>query len=166
MKNFVSIILLLCFLLSCSNIEFSYNENELKNQLYNKTNVNITGDEIPFLNTVVLSKFGTSQNGPLGLEINTLEKQTKIVIKTNQVSTRIDYEIIINYVLRNNSKKCTILTKKQHSRFSFIPKSEGYNFGSDRFLDNLYLRNIEKNIDQFLDSVEKQIEKKKCINEN
>ena len=89
-----------------------------------------------------------------------------MAIKTNQVSTRIDYEIIINYVLRNNSKKCVILTKKQQSRFSFIPNSECYNFGSDRVLDNLYLRNIEKNIDQFLDSVEKQIEKKKCINEN
>ena len=166
MKNFISIILLLCFLLSCSNIEFSYNENELKNQLYNKTNVNITGDEIPFLNTVVLSKFGTSKNGPLSLEINTLEKQTKIVIKTNQVSTRIDYEISINYILRNQSKKCIVLTKKLYSRFSFIPKSEGYNFGSDKFLENLYVRNIENNIDQFLDSLEQQIEKKKCKNEN
>ena len=166
MKNFVSIILLLCFLLSCSNIEFSYNDIELDNQLYNKTNIKITGDEIPFLNSIALSKFGMSLNGSLDLEINISENKTKVSIKTNQVSTRIDYEIIINYVLRNNSKKCTILTKKQHSRFSFIPKSEGYNFGSDRFLDNLYQRNIEKNIDQFLDSVEKQIEKKKCINEN
>ena len=166
MKNFVLLILLSCFLLTCSNIEFSYNKNELNNQLYNKTNIQITGDEIPFLNTIVLSKFGSSQNGPLDLEINISEKKTKIAIKTNQVSTRIDYEIAINYALRSQSKKCTILTKKQYSRFSFIPKSEGYNFGSDRFLDDLYMRNIENNIDQYLDSLEKQIEKNKCINEN
>ena len=166
MKNFILLILMLCFLLACSNIEFSYNEDELKYQLYNKTNINITGDEIPFLNTIVLSKFGISQNEFLDLEINISEKKTKIVIKTNQVSTRIDYEIVINYILSNQSKKCTVLTKKQYSRFSFIPKSEGYNFGSDKFLDNLYIRNIEDNIDQFLDSLEKQIEKKKCINEN
>ena len=89
-----------------------------------------------------------------------------MVIKTNQISTRIDYEIVINYILSNQSKKCTILTKKQYTRFSFIPKSEGYNFGSDKFLDNLYIRNIENNIDQFLDSLDKQIEKRKCINEN
>ena len=113
-----------------------------------------------------LSKFGISQNEFLDLEINVSEKKTKMVIKTNQVSTRIDYEIVINYILSNQSKKCTVLTKKQYSRFSFIPKSEGYNFGSDKFLDNLYIRNIENNIDQFLDSLEKQIEKKKCINEN
>ena len=166
MKNFILLILMLCFLLACSNIEFSYNKDELNNQLYNKTNINITGDEIPFLNTIVLSKFGISQNEFLDLEINISEKKTKIVIKTNQVSTRINYEIVINYILSNQSKKCTVLTKKQYSRFSFIPKSEGYNFGSDKFLDNLYIRNIEDNIDQFLDSLEKQIEKKKCINEN
>ena len=166
MKNFILLILMLCFFLACSNIEFSYNEDELNNQLYNKTNINITGDEIPFLNTIVLSKFGISQNEFLDLEINISEKKTKIVIKTNQVSTRIDYEIVINYILSNQSKKCTILTKKQYSRFSFIPKSEGYNFGSDKFLDNLYIRNIENNIDQFLDSLDKQIEKRKCINEN
>ena len=166
MKNFILLILMLCFLLACSNIEFSYNKDKLNNQLYNKTNINITGDEIPFLNTIVLSKFGISQNEFLDLEINISEKKTKMVIKTNQVSTRIDYEIIINYILSNQSKKCTILTKKQYSRFSFIPKSEGYNFGSDKFLDNLYIRNIENNIDQFLDSLDKQIEKRKCINEN
>ena len=166
MKNFILLILMLCFLLACSNIEFSYIEDEVNKQLYNKNNIIITGDEIPFLNTIVLSKFGISQNEFLDLEINISEKKTKIVIKTNQVSTRIDYEIVINYILRNQSKKCTVLTKKQYSRFSFIPKSEGYNFGSDKFLDNLYIRNIEDNIDQFLDSLEKQIEKKKCINEN
>ena len=166
MKNFILLILMLCFLLACSNIEFSYIEDELNNQLYNKTNIIITGDEIPFLNTIVLSKFGISQNEFLDLEINISEKKTKMVIKTNQVSTRIDYEIVINYILSNQSKKCTILTKKQYSRFSFIPKSEGYNFGSDKFLDNLYIRNIENNIDQFLDSLDKQIKKRKCINEN
>jgi len=166
MKNFILSILMLCLLLACSNIEFSYNKDELNNQLYNKTNINITGDEIPFLNTIVLSKFGISQNEFLDLEINISEKKTKIVIKTNQVSTRINYEIVINYILSNQSKKCTVLTKKQYSRFSFIPKSEGYNFGSDKFLDNLYIINIENNIDQFLDSLEKQLEKKKCINEN
>ena len=94
MKNFILLILMLCFLLACSNIEFSYIEDELNNQLYNKTNIIITGDEIPFLNTIVLSKFGISQNEFLDLEINISEKKTKMVIKTNQVSTRIDYDIL------------------------------------------------------------------------
>ena len=166
MKKYILLFLLLCFSSACSNIDFAYNENELNNQLYNKTNIKITGDEIPFLNTIVLSKFGTSQNGPLDLEIDISEKKTKMTIKANQVSARIDYEIAINYILRNQTDKCTLLTKKQYSRFSFIPKSEGYNFGSDKFLEILYKRNVENNIGQFLDSLEKQIEKKKCINEN
>ena len=81
MKNFILLILMLCFLLACSNIEFSYNEDGLNNQLYNKTNIIITGDEIPFLNTIVISKFGISQNEFLDLEINISEKKTKMVIK-------------------------------------------------------------------------------------
>ena len=166
MKKSVLLFLLLCFLSACSNIDFTYNKDEFNNQLYNKTNIKITGDEIPFLNTIVISKIGTSQNGPFDLEIDISETKTKMTIKTNQVTTRIDYEIAINYILRNQTDKCTLLTKKQYSRFSFIPKSEGYNFGSDKFLDSLSMKNIESNIDQFLDSIEKQIEKKNCINEN
>jgi len=166
MKRFAVLFLLLCFLASCSNIDFTYKGDPLNNQLYNKTNIKITGDEIPFLNTIVLSKFGTSQNGSLDLEIDISEKKTKMTIKTNQVSTRIDYEIAINYILRNQSDKCILSTKKQYSRFSFVPKSEGYNFGSDKFLETLYKRNLENNIDKFLDGLEKQIEKEKCLNEN
>ena len=159
MKRFAVLFLLLCFLASCSNIDFTYKGDPLNNQLYNKTNIKITGDEIPFLNTVVLSKFGTSQNGSLDLEIDISEKKTKMTIKTNQVSTRIDYEIEINYILRNQSDKCILSTKKQYSRFSFVPKSEGYNFGSDKFLETLYKRNLENNIDHFLDGLENHIEK-------
>ena len=65
MKKFTVLFLLLCFLASCSNIDFNYKEDPLNKQLYNKTNIKITGDEVPFLNTIVLSKFGTSQNGSL-----------------------------------------------------------------------------------------------------
>ena len=166
MKKFVLLFLLLWFSSACSDIDFVYNEDELNNQLYNKTNIKITGDEIPFLNTIVLSKLGTSHNGHLDLEINISEQKTKMTIKTNQVSARIDYEIAIKYILRIQAKKCTLLIKTQYSRFSFIPKSEGYNFGSEKFLESLYKRNVGDNINQFLDSLEKQIEKKKCINEN
>ena len=41
MKSFILLILIPCFLLACSNIEFSYKEDKLNNQLYNKTNIKI-----------------------------------------------------------------------------------------------------------------------------
>ena len=37
---------------------------------------------------------------------------------------------------------------------------------SDKFLETLYIRNIEDNIKRFINSLEKEIKKKKCINEN
>ena len=84
MKKFTLLFLFLCFLSACSNIiDFTYNEDELNNQFYNKSNIKISGDEIPFLNTIVLSKFGTTKNGPLDLEINISETKTKMTIKEN-----------------------------------------------------------------------------------
>jgi len=166
MKKFLLLLLLSHFFQACSNIEFAFNKSESKNPLFEKTNVIITGSVISVVSNIVLSKFGTTQNGAFDLIIDISEKKIRTAIKTNQVSTKIDYEILFNYSLKNISKKCTILTKKQYSRFSFVPKSEGYNFGSDKFLENLYFRNIEDNINQFLNNLEDTIEDKKCINEN
>ena len=39
MKKFVLLFLLLWFSSACSSIDFVYNEDELNNQLYNKTNI-------------------------------------------------------------------------------------------------------------------------------
>ena len=166
MKTIYLLLFVLFFLPSCSNIQFIANENVLHNPLYEKTNVTITGDKVPFVNSIVLSKFGTTNGASFDLDINILENKTQTVIKENQVSTRIDHEIIIKYNLSNLSKNCTVLNKKQYSRFSFIPKSEGYNFGSDKSLEKLYIRNIEDNINQFRDSLDTKIEDKNCLNEN
>ena len=52
---------MLLFLFACSNIEFSYKQDELNNQLYNNTNIQIAGNELPYLNSIILSKLGMSQ---------------------------------------------------------------------------------------------------------
>ena len=54
MKNFILLVLMLFVLPACSNIEFAHSKGPLKNQLYNKTNIIITGDEIPFINSAIL----------------------------------------------------------------------------------------------------------------
>ena len=152
MKSIFLLFIQFVTLTACSNLEFVLNDNEYNNPIHNKTSITITGDEIPKLSNIVLTKFGTTQNGLYNLNIGISEKKIKTVIKINQVSTKIDYEIVFNYSLINNDKKCIILTKKQYSRFSFIPKSEGYNFGSDKFLESLYVRNIKENINRFIKS--------------
>ena len=57
MKTIYLLLFVLFFLPSCSNIQFIANENVLLNPLYEKTNVTITGDKVPFVNSIMLSKF-------------------------------------------------------------------------------------------------------------
>jgi len=172
-KNILT--LLVCvFFSACSNIEFVYKETEFQKQLFNKTNIILKGDNIPFLNSIVVSRFGSPINQKFDLEVYVSEKKTKASIKENQVSSRVDYEIAFNYQLINKNKECIIYVNDQYSRFSFMPKAEGYNFGSDKSLESLYKRNIRNNIDSFIGGLEdknlyglkKKIENKKCVNEN
>ena len=134
------------FFSACSKIEFIYNKNEIQKKLFNKTNVILQGEKIPFVNSVMFAKFGSSNNFIFDLEVYVSEKITKVSIKENQVSSRVDHEITFNYKLKNNNKKCIIFINDQYSKFSFMPKSEGYNFGSDKSLESLYKRNIGNNI--------------------
>ena len=170
-------LLLLAFCLvfsACSKIEFVYKENEVQKNLFNKTNVILRGEKIPFVNSVIFSKFGSPNNASFDLEIYVSEKITNISIKENQVSSRVDHVISFNYRLINKNKKCVVFINDQYSRFSFMPKSEGYNFGSDKSLESLYKRNVEDNVDRFIErlfdqspnSLGNNIENKKCLNEN
>ena len=72
----------------------------------------------------------------------------------------------IKYKLVNNIKNCTILEAIENSRFSFIPKSSGYNFGSDRSLDELYKEVFKNNIENFLDKTQNRTNAEECSIEN
>ena len=164
------------FLSACSGVEFAYKKNEVQKQLLNNTNVVISGDSIPFVNSAVISKFGSPVNEKFNLEIYISETKTNMTIKKNQVSSRVDYDIEFEYRLKNINKKCLVFINNQYSRFSFTPKSEGYNFGSDKSLEILYKRNTEDNIDKFLDSIideyldsfnrDRNLENRECLDED
>ena len=61
MKIF-NVVLFLFFLVSCSNIEFVYNENKnLTNPVYEKTSTSISGLDIPFLKPYIRMFFGDNK---------------------------------------------------------------------------------------------------------
>ena len=45
------------------------------------------------------------------------------------------------------------LEKKDKTNFSIIPKSSGYNFGTDASLDKKYELSVTENIDRFISSL-------------
>ena len=135
-KNYYFVIVF--FLFSCSQIEHVLKESEKSTLLKNKTTLKVLNSPSPILKEQLVFYFGKNTAPEFHLTVDVDENKTNRFVKKNQVATKIDYEIKIKYKLVNNIRNCIILEAVENSRFSFVPKSSGYNFGSDRSLDELY----------------------------
>ncbi len=127
------------FLFSCSNVAFIYDE-KIKpiNPIYEKTVFVFSGKDIPALYKYSSEYFGNSKANIFQLNINVEEEKTKRSIQSNQVVSKLDYELKIDFVLESINDACKIYKNTVYSRFSYVPKSSGYNFGSDESLEKMY----------------------------
>ncbi len=161
----IFLISILLFLVSCSNLEFVYkNDLDLNNPLYKKTSFVISGLEIQSFYSQNLRYFGEYEEELYKLIIKIEEEKTKRSVKSNQAISKLDYKIIFNYQLLNNNKNCVVYSRQLISRFTFEPRSAGYNFGSDQSLINLYNRAGGNNLQQFIDNLS-DVNLESCINE-
>ncbi len=146
------IFLALFFLIiSCKDINFAYkNDLGLSNPIYNKSIVEIRGKEILNSYKYLNEYFGNSENFEYKLDIFVEEIQTKRSVKSNQAVSKVDYELIFSYNLKAVNKGCIINERLISSKFSYTPKSSGYNFGSDQSLKKLYDLAIKDNFRQYV----------------
>ena len=147
----LSYIFLFYFFISCSSVEFVYkNEKNLINPLYQKTKVDTTGTNMNFMNSYLPMFFGESNEYTYNLEININEKKTKRSVETNQATSNLRYELRFYYTLTSIEKDCITFEKEIVSYFSIIPKSSGYNYGTDASLEKKYELVIDDNLNQFV----------------
>ena len=150
MKRFFFTIVLV-FLSSCTSIEFVYNENKsVTNPLYEKTKVSTSGVNINFINSYLPMFFGKNKEELFDLSINIEEKKTKRSVEKNQAISNLRYELILTYTLISNKDNCVTYEKKLSSYFSIIPKSSGYNYGTDTSIAKKYELAITENLNQFI----------------
>ncbi len=139
------------FIASCSNIKFVYNDDKnLINPLYNKTDVVLSGVNLVFMKSYVPMFFGNNKNNDYSLSIYVEEKKTKKSVGTNQATLNLRYELRFIYILMSNKYSCKVYEKEILSSFSIIPKSEGYNYGTDASLEKKYELAITDNLNQFV----------------
>ena len=144
-------ILLFYFFISCSSVEFIYkNEKNLINPLYQKTKVVTTGTNLNFMNSYLPMFFGESDEYTYNLKINISEKKTKRSVETNQATSNLRYQLRFYYTLTSVEKDCITFEKEIVSYFSIIPKSSGYNYGTDASLEKKYELVIDDNLNQFV----------------
>ena len=145
---------LLFFIFSCSNFEFVLKEVKNANPLKDKTALLFEKNSKEGFVRELYSYFGNNEKYEYILKTQFLEKKENRIVKNNQVAEKIEYTLEIDYELFYETSECKIFSKKIISNFSFTPKSEGYNFGSDRSLDKLYSSSIDQNIKSFIDALQ------------
>tara|TARA_B100000963_G_scaffold309501_1_gene285499 strand:+ start:7 stop:495 length:489 start_codon:yes stop_codon:yes gene_type:complete len=144
-------ILIFLILTSCSDVDFVYKENvNLVNPLYGKTKVITSGKDLSFINSYLPMFFGVSQKNDYKLTIDIQEKKTNRSVETNQATSNIRYELRFFYNLISSKGDCLVYEKEILSYFSIIPKSAGYNYGTDASLEKNYEIAIIENLNSFI----------------
>ncbi len=144
-------VILFVFITACSNIEFVYKENKnLINPLYEKTDLNTSGLDVNFINSYIPMFFGENKEDIFKLLINIEENKIKRSVETNQATSKLRYELRFIYTLILNKENCVTFNKELLSSFSIIPKSSGYNYGTDASLEKKYELAITENLNRFV----------------
>tara|TARA_B100000989_G_scaffold267788_1_gene222076 strand:- start:69 stop:443 length:375 start_codon:yes stop_codon:yes gene_type:complete len=112
--------------------------------------VDIKGKDLPFIKSYISMFFGNNNKEEFNLSIMIEEKQTKRAVETNQAVSNLRYELRFIYVLESKINKCVTYKKELLSSFSIIPKSSGYNYGSDISLENKYELAVSENLNRFV----------------
>ena len=150
MKKLFSIFITI-FITSCSSVDFVYKDSKnVMNPLYEKTKVGTSGIDINFINPYIPVFFGINKQDLFNLSIKIKENKTKRSIETNQTASNVRYEIRLFYTLKLNEKDCVTYKKEVSSYFSIIPKSSGYNYGTDASLEKKYELAITENLNRFI----------------
>ena len=149
-KKFIACSLLF-FVFSCNSFEFVLKDDNQTNPLKEKTLLIIDKNLEEKFMRGLYSYFGNSETYKYILKTKFSESKENRIVKKNQVAEKIEYTLVADYELFYKTSECKIFNKRVISKFSFTPKSEGYNFGSDRSFDKLYRSSVDKNINNFID---------------
>ena len=143
----------LFFIFSCSNIEFVLEDSNQTNPLKEKTLLLVDKNSEEKFVRGLYSYFGNSEKYEYILKTTFLERKENRIVKNNQVAEKIMYTLEVDYDLFYKTSECRVFNKKIISKFSFTPKSAGYNFGSDRSFDKLYSSSVDRNINDFVNAL-------------
>ncbi len=145
---------LLFFIFSCGNIDFVLKDNIQINPLKDKTTLLIDKNSEERFVRGLYSFFGNNEKYEYILKTKFIERKENKIVKNNQVAQKIDYTLKVDYELFYKTIECKVLKNTIISKFSFTPKSGGYNFGSDRSFDKLYSGSVDQNISNFISGLQ------------
>lgn len=149
-----SILIFVLLVISCSEIQMVYEDDRaLINPLYNKSKINIYGLDLPYLKKYTPVYFGYSEDESFLISIEIKENKIKRSVEKNQSASNIRYQLRFIYTIRLIAEKCDVYNNVIKSSFTILPKSSGYEYGTDSSLDKKYELAITDNFDRFIASM-------------
>lgn len=144
----------LFFVLSCNSIDLILKDSDQSNSLKDKTMLLVDKNTEERFVRRLYSHIGNNKKYEYILKTEFFESKENRIVKNNQVAEKIEYTLEVDYDLFYKTSECKVFSKRVVSKFSFTPKSAGYNFGSDRSFEKLYDSSVDQNINTFIDTVQ------------
>ena len=98
------------------------------------------------------------------LTVNLLKTESAQVIEKDATASKFSIKYEAEYSLFNQNQKCTIFNKSIKTNSSYSAKSAGYSFGTDISQNEANIQNIQKNIGQFISSLNQINNFDSCLN--
>ena len=165
--NKIIIILIFPLLVNCSDIEFVYKNPESLNFLEEKTQLSINGDDKPTIKDLLKNKLGSINDDPVfHLVVNSKKIVNALIVDKDATASKFDITYNLDYNLRNLKEDCLIISKTISTKSSYDSKSAGYSFGTDISEKETSIKNLESNLNKFLNNLIISKNKLSCNNAN
>lgn len=150
----INLILAIIFLITgCGGFEFVYKKNKNDSLINNSTKISVDGDDASLILVSFNNIVGTDKNKKYKLLINSSKKESAEVIDKDATVSKYRVEHFIDYNLYDIQKDCKIFKKTIKTKNLYNVKSAGYSFGTDMSKEEASLENINKNINDFISSL-------------
>ncbi len=164
MKKNLFILSVLLILNNCGGFEFVYKTQNNEFLTKNTTITHVDGDDANKIRVVLVDKFGSHDEFPVyKLTVNSLKTESAEVIKKDATASKFKTRYLISYNFYNMNKNCKVFNKEITTLSTYSVKSSGYSFGTDFSKDESITNNIDKNINEFMFSLNALSSLSNCI---
>ena len=167
MQKLSFIFFIFLILNNCGGFEFVHKTNIYDFYIKNNALLNVDGDDANKIRVVLVDKFGSHGEFPIyKLTVNSLKTESAEVIKKDATASKFKIRYLISYNFYNMNKNCKVFNKEITTLSTYSVKSSGYSFGTDFSKDESATNNIDKNINEFIFSLNALSSLKNCIADN
>ena len=165
MRNSFLLLGIFLILINCEGLEFVYKTNINTFFIKNNTQLVVNGDDSSQIRSVLSELIGDTNNDFPKYKLIVSSAKTEIaeVIKKDATASKFNIRFSIKYDLYNLDKNCKLYDTEIKTISRYNVKSAGYSFGTDLSQKESTAQNINKNINNFIYSLNKIQNHNSCI---